>query len=129
MSAIAPGWVLTVERGPDSLLVHVGRCGPNCSDTPPLADEIWLLMERHLAHRLVLELDEVDRLHSHLLGQLIALENRIRESGGLLRLSGVSPFNERILRAHGLAGQFSLYRNRTEAVMGGLGGFCPRQPR
>lgn len=126
MPAIASGWMLSVERGPDSLWVHIGRPEPNGGDSPPLADEIWLLMERHLAHRLVLELDDVDLLHSFLLGQLVALQKRVCECGGLLRLSGVSPMNERILKTHGLAGHFPIYRDRTEAVMGGP---CPRRPR
>ena len=126
MCSIAPGWMLTVERGPDSLWVHIGRPEPDCSDSPPLADEIWSLMERHLAHRLVLELDEVELLHSFLLGQLVALEERVRECGGLLRLSGVSSFNERVLKTHGLTGRIPVYRDRTEAVMGG---FCPGKPR
>jgi anti-anti-sigma factor len=126
MSAIAPGWILTVERGPDSLWVHVGRPEPSSCDTPPLADEIWSLMERHLAHRLVLELEEVELLHSYLLGQLVALAKRVRDSGGMLRLSGVSELNQGVLERHGLAGLFAMYPNRPEAVMGA---FRPTHPR
>jgi hypothetical protein len=47
--------------------------GNESSDAPPLAlalaDEIWLLIQRRPAHRLVLDLDQFDLLPSYLLGR------------------------------------------------------------
>lgn len=125
MLAIAPGWELKVERGPDWLWVRVECPDRNCSDDPPVADQVWSLMERHFVHRLVLELDAIDLVNSHLIGQIVLLEKRIREYGGLLRLTGLSPFNQSVLQTHGLSGRFPIYSDLTDAVMGA----CPRRPR
>ena len=118
MLAIAPGWELNVERGPDWLWVRIGRPEPYCVDTPPLAEEVWAQLERHFVYRLVLELDDLESLDSYLIGQLVVLDKRIREHGGLLRLTGVSSFNREALRMHGLNGRFSIYGDLTDALMG-----------
>ena len=125
MPVIAPGWELKVERGPGWLWVKVDHPNRLGSDSPPLAEQIWSLMERHFVCRLVLELEGVDLLNSYLLGQLVVLEKRIRRREGLLRLSGLSPFNQRVLQTHGLEGRFAVYHDLADAVMGG----CPRRPR
>ncbi len=124
MLAIAPGWELKVERGPGWLWVQVGHQDPDCADEPPLADKVWALMEQNLVDRLVLELEGIDLLNSYLLGQLIALDKRIRQRGGLMRLTGLSPYNEAVLQTHGLAGRFAVYTDLTAAVMAN-----PRRPR
>ena len=41
------------------------------------------------------------------------------------RLTGVSLYNQEVLRAHGLEGRLAVYNDDTDAVMGG----CPRRPR
>ncbi len=125
MLAIAPGWELKVERGPGWLWVRVERPEPYGVDTPPLADEVWAQLERHFVYRLVLELDDVEFLDSYLIGQLVVLDRRIREHGGMLRLTGVNSFVREILRTHGLVGRFSIYGDLTDALMGA----CPRKPR
>jgi hypothetical protein len=125
MSVLTPGWELKVERGPDCLWVRVGRLHPDCLDDPPLADEVWALLERHFVYRLVLELDEIELVNSFLLGQLVVLHKRLRERGGMLRLSGLSRLNQEVLRVHGLDGRFAVYSSRADAVMGG----SPRRPR
>ncbi len=125
MLAIAPGWELKVERGPQWLWVKLEHPEPLCSDCPPLAEQVLSLMERHFVHRLVLELDDLDLLNSYLLGQLIVLDRHIREQDGLLRLTGVSPHNQEVLETHGLKGRFALYSDLTDAVMTRY----PRWPR
>jgi anti-anti-sigma regulatory factor len=125
MLAIAPGWELKVDRGPNWLWVKIERPEPYCVDTPPLAEEVWAQAERHFVYRLVLELDDVEVLDSYLIGQLVLLQRRIREHGGILRLSGISPLNREVLRTHGLDGRFSIYGSLTEAVMGAF----PSKPR
>ena len=125
MFAVAPGWELDAERGPDWLLVKV-RSLAGATPDPPLADGIWDLLERHFTYRVVLELDQVSVLNSHLIGQLIGLYRRIREHDGVMRLCGLSPHNLDVLRTCRLDDRFLSYRDREEAVMG-----CsvPRLPR
>ena len=126
MIAIAPGWELHVERGPGWLLVKV-RCPDTIvCDDPPLADVLWELLRRHLTYRLVIELDEIPVLSSHLVGQLVKLFKRIREHDGVMRLCGLSSYNLQVLRTCRLEEQFAPYENRHDAVMA-----CPlpRQPR
>ena len=118
MLAIAPGWELGVERGPDWLLVKVESVDEDAIDAPPLADEIWSLLECHFTYRLVLELDQVHLLNSHLVGQLVMLYKRIREHGGVMRLCGLSDFNRRVLRICQLEDRFLPCRDRKEAVLG-----------
>jgi anti-anti-sigma factor len=118
MPAIAPGWDMKVDRGPGWIWAKVNRPDPDCSDSPPLADQLWSLLERHFTYRLLIELEDVNILNSFLLGQLILLQRRIRDRGGLMRLSGVSPFNQEVLRTHGLDGYLPVYSSFEDAVMG-----------
>jgi anti-anti-sigma factor len=125
MLAVAPGWDLDVERGPDWLLVKIRSLDESSAD-PPLADGIWTLLERHFTYRVVLELDQVRVLNSHLIGQLVRLYRLIRQRDGVMRLCGLSPHNLDVLRTCRLEERFLPYRDREEAVMGGG---CPRYPK
>lgn len=124
MLAIAPGWELEVTRGPGWLLVKVRGPDEDASDTPPLAEELWSLLERHFVYRLVLDLDQLRLLHSYLLGQLVLLDRRVRDHDGLMRLCGLSRYNREVLEVHGLDARFPAYCDCKEAVMG-----CARKPR
>ncbi len=132
MLALAPGWELEVQRGPDWLLVQVknspGKSKKPVSATPPLAKTLWSLLEQHFTYRLVLELDQVDLLDSYLIGQLVKLYNQIREHDGVLRLCGLSAYNRRVLRTCRLDNRFWAYHNREEAVLGSRRS-TTRQPR
>ena len=118
MLAIAPGWELDVERGPGWLLVRVTGPERDATDDPPLADGLWELLERHFTYRVVLELDQVRLLNSHLVGQLVQLHKLIRRRDGVMRLCGLSPHNQRVLRTCRLDERCLVYHNREEAVMG-----------
>ena len=126
MLAIAPGWELAVERGPDWLIVTINGRDPDRDDSPPLADRIWSLMEQHMTHRLVLELQSIPVLTSHLIGQLIDLYRRIREQDGVMRLCGLSAYNRRVLHTCHLDDRLPSYDDLHEAV---LGYSEPRKPR
>lgn len=116
MVNIADGWLLEVDRGPDWLFVRL-HCPPDRpNDAPQLAEGLWNLMEQHLTHRLVLEMDDVTLLHSYLIGQLILLYKRIHGRGGLLRISGLSANNREVLRLCRLEQSFPLYESRDEAM-------------
>ena len=119
MLAIAPGCELDVERGPDWLLVRVRNLDlVESSDTPPLAERLWNLLEQHFTYRLVLELDAVQVLNSHLIGQLARLYQRIEEHDGVMRLCGLSSRNRQMLHACRLDDRLLPYGDRQEAVMG-----------
>ncbi|MDZ7618928.1 MAG: STAS domain-containing protein [Patescibacteria group bacterium] len=125
MLAIAPGWELAVERGPDWLLVRILKA-PEARDAPPLADELWEQLCRHFTYRLVLELNQIVLLDSYLIGQLVQLYKRICEHDGVMRVCGLSAYNRRVLHTCNLADHFPEYQDREEAVMGVR---RPRQPR
>ncbi|MBN2474824.1 MAG: STAS domain-containing protein [Pirellulales bacterium] len=115
-----------MERGPDWLLVKVKSVDSDADSPPGLADGLWELMQRHLTHRLVLELDQIAVLNSRLIGQLVKLYSRIRQQDGVMRLCGLSPYNLKVLRTCRLDERFLPYRNRAEAVMAGC---VPHRPR
>jgi anti-anti-sigma regulatory factor len=126
MVQIAPGWSVDLDRGPDWLFVRVHPPVDDLTpDTPPLADAVWSLLEQHCLHRVVLEMDEMSRLYSPLIGQLMLLHKRIYNDGGLLRLCGLSSENQEVLHTTRLDGQLPNYADRGEAVMG----HRPSQPR
>lgn len=116
MLALATGWDMEVERGPGCLLVTLGAPTPEAEEAVPLAEPLWLLMERYLVSRLVLDLSAIPHLDRHLLAQLVRLQRRIHEHDGLLRLTGVSPEGQTLLRLHGLNNHLALYSNREEAL-------------
>jgi anti-anti-sigma factor len=118
MLTVTAGCELDVERGPDWLLVRVRNLDLLESDAPPLAEHLWSLLQQHLTYRLVLELDDVPTLNSHLIGQLIQLYRRIEKHDGVMRLCGVSPHNRRVLHSCRLDERLLPYGDREEAVMG-----------
>jgi len=110
-----------VDRGPNCLLVKIKGLDDSAA-TPPLARKLWSLLEQHFTYRLVLEMDEVDLLDSHLIGQLLALGKRIEDRDGILRLCGLSEHNRQVLETCHLSSRFLSYRDREDAIMG------PRRP-
>jgi anti-anti-sigma regulatory factor len=124
-SVLRGDWDFEVERGPDWLFVQPRRLGAPGNGLK-FAEQVWSLLEQHFTHRVVLELDHLDELNSHLIGQLLLLKKRIVSADGMLRLSGLSDCNEDVLSACGLESCFPRYRNREDAVMGHA---LPKQPR
>jgi anti-anti-sigma factor len=126
MLAVSSGCDLDVERGPDWLLVRVQKLDASKATCPPLAEQIWRLLEQHFTHRLVLELDGVPVLSSKMLGELIELYRRIAEHDGVMRLCGLSPHNREVLHQCRLDDRLPAYEDPREAV---LGSAAPRLPR
>ncbi len=122
---LAPGWSLNVDRGPDWIFVRLHCDDALAHDATELAEQLWELLQCHLSHRMVVEMDELPRVTSNLLGQLVLLAKRVHGAGGMLRLCGVSPGGEASIRAARLDRLFPHYGNRADAVMGQR----PRQPR
>ena len=118
MIDISDGWGLDVEVGSQWLFVTV-RCKKGHTwDTPPLADSLWELVDTLSAHKLIVELAEVEIFHSLLIGQMIMLHKRIASQGGVMRLAGLSGQNQLALEVANLGSRFPWYQNRDEAVKG-----------
>ena len=122
---LAPDWSLAIDRGPDWMFIRLKP--PSGGDTGeiPLAEMIWERMEQSFCCRVVLEFDDVKLLRSWMIGQLVRLHKRVTNQGGMLRVSGLSPANEAVLRICRLDDHIPNYRNRTDAVMG----YRPPKPR
>ena len=122
---LGSGWRADLDRGPEWLFVRLHSC-PESLNNANLAGAIWELLETEFTKRVVLELDELPVLPSHLIGEIVRLHKRVQSRGGMMRLCGLSDANQEVLRINRLAERFPQYRTRYEAVMGG---YRPRQPR
>jgi anti-anti-sigma factor len=125
MVPIAAGWSFDVDRGPDWVFVKLHE-DDSSTPQPPLADKLLEVLQRHFAHRLVVELDEITLLRSFVLGQLLLLHKQVQTQGGIMRLCGLSEQNQQVLHAMRLDGRLPNYQDRAEAV---LGRHWPKQPR
>jgi len=122
----ARGWELEVQRGPDWLFVRPCPGADATGDPVEFAEQVWSLVEQSFTHRLVLELENVQFLTSHLIGQLVYLQKRLHGHDGILRISGLSDRNQEVLEICRLGGCLPCYRDRESAVMGH---WQPQQPR
>lgn len=119
------GWRLELERGPDWVFLRLYPPRERMPDYSVLADEIWALLDQSFTYRVVLELDQIPVVQSYLLTQLVLLSKRIGAQAGMLRLCGLSPENQRVIRICRLDDCLPTYENRSDAVMG----HHPGQPR
>ncbi|HUY92404.1 MAG TPA: STAS domain-containing protein [Pirellulales bacterium] len=112
------GVLRDVERGPDWLLVKLANPAEGIEGWATLADLISSLSNQHFTYRLVLDCDEVGLLDSALMGQLLLLERRMRDQGGLLRLCGLSEASQQALHQCRLDGRLPHFATRTQAILG-----------
>lgn len=115
---LAPGWSADLDRGPGWLFVRLHASRPSPCDDLQLASVVCKLADNEFAHRVVLELDEVDMLRSPLVSELVQLHKRIKSRDGLLRICGLSDNNYEVLRTSRLQNFFPRYYDREDAVMG-----------
>jgi anti-anti-sigma factor len=106
---------LEVERGPDWLFV---RLRPDHEQLDQVAEQLWVLLNKHFVYRLVLEMDEVDFFPSMLMGQLVMLQKRVLQHDGALRLCGLSPECEQALHFCRLDHTLAHFETRADAVRG-----------
>ena len=125
MIGAAANWRLSVNRGPDWLIVKIGPADAPHLQTKELADHLWALLAQHFTYRLVLEMDEVELLPSEMIGQLVTLERRLEKHGGTLRLCGLSADCQETLRLCSERGRLAAHGSRLDAVLGQH----PAQPR
>jgi len=122
----ACGWELEVDRGPDWLFIRP-RCAAHAPhDALEFSEQVWTLVEQSFTHRLVLELNDIELLTSHLIGQLVFLQKRLHSHDGILRICGLSAANQEVIELCRLGGFLPCYRDREAAVMGH---WHPAQPR
>ena len=115
---LASGWQMELDRGPDWMYVRLLAPEKPLEDRAEVAQGIWHLLEQEFTYRLVLELDGVFVLDSHLLGELVKLNRRIQAQGGMLRICGLSSSNLEVLKISQLTAQFPHYESRADAIMG-----------
>ncbi len=126
MIQLESGWALDVERGPGWLFIRI-HCPELTSSFEPsdMAAQLWALAEQHFTYRLVLEMEDLPILCSSLIGEILKLYKRLASHDGTLRLSGMSPQHQIVLRANQLHIMFPPYEDRSAAVRG----MRPTQPR
>ena len=112
------GLLRNVERGPDWLLVKLASNADGGEGWAALADLLSSLSSQHFTYRLVLDCDEIGLLDSALMGQLLLLERRMRDQGGLLRLCGLSEASQQALHQCRLDGRLPHFATRTQAILG-----------
>lgn len=119
------GSLFDVDRGPDWVFVRLTGADSDWTESPPVAESIWNVLDQSFTYRVVVELDRVTLLRSYVLGQLVLLARRVHAHGGVLRICGLTPHNQEMLRISRLEELLPGYRDRGEAVM------CsrPKQPR
>lgn len=118
MVQAAAGLLRDVERGPDWLLVKLAGPADGAADWSSVADSLSSLSNQHFTYRLVLDCDEIGLLDSALMGQLLLLERRMRQQGGLLRLCGLSEASQQALHQCRLDGRLPHFATRTQAILG-----------
>ena len=110
------GWRIDVDRGPAWLFLRVHPPEEVFSDCADFAESVWERASAHFIYRLVLEMDEFRVLPSRMIGQLIMLQKRLQNRGGVLRLSGLSEDCQRVLRACRLDDRLMSFPDRECAV-------------
>jgi hypothetical protein len=122
------GWELDTQQVGEWLCVRVTRQDQDEAEIGVFMSRLWTVLQERHAYRLVLELDEIKKLSSLLIGHLIRLEQQIAVQGGLLRLSGLSPHHLDALElfVSRLDRRFLCFPNREAALRDQE---RPRQPR
>jgi len=126
------GWKLDVERGPGWVFVRLAPpqeeagqlYAASGAEVAPLADDLWSIVQQNMVDRLVLNMEQVTFLNSHLVGQLVLLHKRIHNRGGIVRLCGLSASNEEVLHMAALDKRFPHYDCLGDAIRG-----TPNRPR
>ena len=113
------GLELNVDRGPNWLFVKLKAKEDAHREVPRIADKLWSISSRHFIYRLVLELEDLDKMPSGMMGQLVMLQERLSQCGGALRICGLSPECEEEMHNCQLDSALPNHASREQAVMGG----------
>jgi anti-anti-sigma regulatory factor len=112
------GLELNVDRGPNWLFVKLRTREAPQGDVPQFAEKLWSISSRHFIYRLVVELEDLEKLPSGMMGQLVMLQERLAQCGGALRICGLSPECEESLQNFQLDSALQNHPSREAAVMG-----------
>ena len=115
---VVDGLELNVDRGPNWLFVKLRTQNDVPAEVPQIADKLWSISSRHFIYRLVLELDDLEKMPSGMMSQLVLLQERLSQCGGALRICGLSPECEETLHSCQLDSALPNHSTREEAVMG-----------
>lgn len=115
---VVDGLELNVDRGPNWLFVKLRSKDQPINETSAIAEKLWSISSRHFIYRLVLELDDLEKLPSGVMAQLVILQERLSQCGGALRICGLSPECEESLHSCELDSALPNHASREEAVMG-----------
>ena len=112
------GLELNVDRGPNWLFVKLRSREATQGQVAQFADKVWSIASRHFIYRLVLELENLEELPSGMMGQLVLLQERLAQTGGALRICGLSPECEETLNSCHVDSALQNHPSREAAVMG-----------
>jgi len=108
-----PGWAVDVERGPGWLFVQVA--GGEATSGEELVDAVWETIREHGASRVVLELERVEAIDA-VSGAIAKLGSRLRDSGGLIRICGLSEPKLSRLRSMPATASVPHFSTRSDAI-------------
>lgn len=109
-------WGVAVERGPDWLFLRLHEGGEAGEDLGPLAERLWAMIRVNRAHRVVLELDDVQAVDDTLIDAIVDVGDRLRDDGGFVRVCGLSAGNLARLQSSGRAEGLTHFDSRSAAV-------------
>ena len=100
-------FALTVTSGPNHLVVAVNGELDDYT-APALRDRVRKELEGRAGVELTLDLSNMTFVDSTGLGVLVGIRRRVRETGGTLALSGLTPATTKVLEITGLSRVFDL---------------------
>jgi hypothetical protein len=115
---VVDGLEMNVDRGPNWLFVKLRNKKAPRAAVPQLADKLWSISTRHFIYRLVVEVDDLEKIPAGWMDELADLQHRLTECGGALRICGMAPEREQPLASGYLDCALSNSATRVEAVMG-----------
>jgi anti-sigma B factor antagonist len=116
---VVDGLKLLVDRGPNWLFIKLRQDGNQPMQATGFADKLWAIASRHFIYRVVLELEELQALRPKFVEELVALQDRLAQCGGALRICGLSRDCAELLTKRHLDVALPNYATRQDAVLGG----------
>lgn len=118
MTTVPDGAVVEVRRAGGALVARL--VGPDCTSTyaNKLCTVLHGIADHGYGERVVLDLSEVTRCFTPLLGIFITVQRQLQANAGALRLCGGDPAVQEVLAATRLGRLFSVHRDAEAATSG-----------
>ena len=107
---------LDMERVGDVWIAHLKSGSLDETWIEQLGHDLEDLVRKEGCRKLVLHFGELDCLYSTLLGKLVNLQKILDETGGKLKIYGISPLVKEIFRACKLDDYFEFAKDRVSAL-------------